>query len=651
MLHVFKPFNAFRRYTATIALAAAFIGCTQTPTTDPNTARVNNVITSGLTGEYFDNIDFTGTKQTRVDTIIDSSWGTTAPIAGIASDSYSVRWTGQIQPAFTEEYTFSLTSSGQARLMINGVVLVNNWTEHASTVDTGKVSLQANTKYDIRLEYARNAVQPAQVKLEWQSTSQTKQVVPNATLFSSGSNAAILLQKVQDHPNVKALNLTFDSLAAIGSLKGQDAILVAKEANEKSFIFAVLLEGTPKFMFRQRIVGSSLSVTNLINQKTVDLGDYTQYFSTDGSQTAAQRTLLLNKVYSIFTLTTLELSPKGFTQSSSTGIRTQDHVPPSPEELACFRIPPVICDVDGCSQKAYEYSNAECELLGAKRQSNAGAAGVFLGAASVLIGVATIASGPIGWGIAAVVVGTGGVIAGTSAQSGAGISIIPLVRERERTYNAFLPCLTKTCPVIAVYPDPLQLVAQVNTSTTGELTIENKGNTSLRVTNTTLSIQQLALSGAKLEIQNGFSPSSIADISPGAKAPLGIKGTCGSTVGVLSGTVTISSNDPSSPEKQVGVRLICYGSIASAWIRNHYCDRIRPDFIVTYWRTGYRNVSSEGTIAKHGGSACPVGLESAKSDMELNMNRGRSKPGIFIWKPGRNGLLTEAFDLTAVPGY
>jgi PA14 domain len=174
MLHVFKPFNAFRRYTAAIALAAAFIGCAQTPTTSQTTARASDVITSGLTGEYFDNIDFTGTKQTRVDATIDSTWGTTAPIARIASDSYSVRWTGQIQPAFTEEYTFSLTSSGQARLMINGVVLVNNWTEHASKVDTGKVSLQANTKYDIRLEYARNAVHPAQVKLEWQSASQAK---------------------------------------------------------------------------------------------------------------------------------------------------------------------------------------------------------------------------------------------------------------------------------------------------------------------------------------------------------------------------------------------------------------------------------------------------------------------------------------------
>jgi hypothetical protein len=113
-------------------------------------------------------------------------------------------------------------------------------------------------------------------------------------------------------------------------------------------------------------------------------------------------------------------------------------------------------------------------------------------------------------------------------------------------------------------PDPLQLVAAINSSTTGDITIESKGVGNLRVdsiSGVTLPLTGLPnLAGAKLEIPNNPAPggnSPALFIAPGSNAKVGITGTCGSTVGTLTGTITISSNDPSSPEKQVGITLKC----------------------------------------------------------------------------------------------
>src|SRR2546427_9392707 len=54
------------------------------------------LLSGGLTGVYYDNQDFTGTKFTRIDPTINFNWGYGAPMSGIAPDSFSVRWSGQV---------------------------------------------------------------------------------------------------------------------------------------------------------------------------------------------------------------------------------------------------------------------------------------------------------------------------------------------------------------------------------------------------------------------------------------------------------------------------------------------------------------------------------------------------------------------------
>ena len=47
-------------------------------------------------------------------------------------------------------------SAGGVRLWVNGQELINYWTDHARTTDSGTITLQAGQAYSIKLEYANN---------------------------------------------------------------------------------------------------------------------------------------------------------------------------------------------------------------------------------------------------------------------------------------------------------------------------------------------------------------------------------------------------------------------------------------------------------------------------------------------------------------
>ncbi|MBM4073189.1 MAG: hypothetical protein FJ271_30340 [Planctomycetes bacterium] len=137
---------------------------------------------TGLSGTYYDALNFMGKMVMRDDAMINFNFGMGAPVAGIAADTFSVRWLGKIQPRFSETYTFFTTSDDGVRLWVNNQLIINNWTNHTATVNTGSIALVAGQKYDIRMEYYDNAG-AAQAKLEWASASQGRQVVPQSQLY------------------------------------------------------------------------------------------------------------------------------------------------------------------------------------------------------------------------------------------------------------------------------------------------------------------------------------------------------------------------------------------------------------------------------------------------------------------------------------
>ena len=42
------------------------------------------------------------------------------------------------------------------RLWVNGQLIVNNWTDHAPTENSGTIALTAGQRYDIRMEFYEN---------------------------------------------------------------------------------------------------------------------------------------------------------------------------------------------------------------------------------------------------------------------------------------------------------------------------------------------------------------------------------------------------------------------------------------------------------------------------------------------------------------
>ncbi len=141
---------------------------------------------TGLSATYYNNIDFTGTTVARVDPTVDFNWGSGAPVAGIAADTFSVRWTGQVEAQFTQTYTFYTQSDDGVRLWVNGQPLVNNWTDHSTTENSGTISLTAGQRYDIRMEFYENGG-AAVARLLWSSASTPKAVIPSTRLYLASS--------------------------------------------------------------------------------------------------------------------------------------------------------------------------------------------------------------------------------------------------------------------------------------------------------------------------------------------------------------------------------------------------------------------------------------------------------------------------------
>jgi PA14 domain len=274
--------------------------CAQPPRPDPsNSEQVDTSALggTGLTGIYFNNMDFTGTQKTRVDTIINKTW-TGNPIVGIAGTTYSIRWTGQVVPAFSEEYTFYLTHTDGARLAVNGIPVINNWKDHAQTTDSGKITLRAGVKYDIRLEYYRNATNPSLVKLEWQSIKRTRQLVPKDRLFATGSNAQIALTALKADTRFTALSITLNDATANGTLTNRGFSLSASENNGDDVLYAMVNLSTSQVtsLMRHTIQGRKVIVTDVLTGRSVTIDDFISYFNSDGTISPTQLKALLDKV-------------------------------------------------------------------------------------------------------------------------------------------------------------------------------------------------------------------------------------------------------------------------------------------------------------------------------------------------------------------
>lgn len=120
----------------------------------------------------------------RVDPEIDFSWpGSPAP--GVNADDFAVRWEGAIEVGRPGTYRFITTSDDGVRLFVAGKKVLENWTDHGSTEDSGTVELAAG-RHEIKLEFYEKSG-GARIALAWEGPGIARQVVPRSALRTSAA--------------------------------------------------------------------------------------------------------------------------------------------------------------------------------------------------------------------------------------------------------------------------------------------------------------------------------------------------------------------------------------------------------------------------------------------------------------------------------
>ncbi|MBN1805738.1 MAG: hypothetical protein JW837_10835 [Sedimentisphaerales bacterium] len=143
----------------------------------------------GLMGEYYhggSSDPWDDLVMQRLDSTVNFNWGEASPESGIVNvDSFKVRWTGEVEIPSTGTYTFLTTTDDGVRLWVNDVPIIDNWTDHGSTLDSGTINLTGGQRYPIRLEFYENGGS-AVCQLSWQGPSISRQIIPSGYLWVGG---------------------------------------------------------------------------------------------------------------------------------------------------------------------------------------------------------------------------------------------------------------------------------------------------------------------------------------------------------------------------------------------------------------------------------------------------------------------------------
>lgn len=140
----------------------------------------------GLKGEYYSGLGFPPDKEPvfeRIDSSIQFIWGGDNPFRDtLMNDYFTIRWTGEIQSVFTDEYTFYVRADDGVRLWIGDSLIIDKWIAQPATEHTGKFFMESGKLYPIRIEYFE-LTGLAEISLWWRSTLTTKEIIPFSQLY------------------------------------------------------------------------------------------------------------------------------------------------------------------------------------------------------------------------------------------------------------------------------------------------------------------------------------------------------------------------------------------------------------------------------------------------------------------------------------
>ena len=197
---------------------------------------------NGLKAEFFNNVNLEGKPSlTRIDSTVYFNWEDDPPAPEIGKDKYSTRWSGSLTPPVTRTYTFYTASDDGVRLFINGKSLIENWTDHGTTVDSAKIDLVAGQSYNIVVEYYENGGS-AVMLLGWDLPIEKEQdtMISDAVKAARSADVAIVFAGTSDSFESEG----FDRIGDLNLPGNQDELIKAvATANPNTIV--VLNTGTP----------------------------------------------------------------------------------------------------------------------------------------------------------------------------------------------------------------------------------------------------------------------------------------------------------------------------------------------------------------------------------------------------------------------
>lgn len=141
----------------------------------------------GLTATYYAGTNFETFHSKRIDNLIFFLSPDGAPAYNLNPASFSAKFEGYIKLKYNEQYTFFVTHTNGARLTVNNnSVLINEFAAGGTTpagVHSGTFALGSIDFLTILLEWNKGTTAAGEIKLEWQSASQTREVIPSKYLY------------------------------------------------------------------------------------------------------------------------------------------------------------------------------------------------------------------------------------------------------------------------------------------------------------------------------------------------------------------------------------------------------------------------------------------------------------------------------------
>lgn len=127
-----------------LTIAEAFLSC-----------EMNGENRSGLKGEYFDNVTFSGEPAIiRNDKQIQFQWTLFGPDPEkLTYDFYSVRWSGKLKAPETGTFKIGIDGNDGYRLYLDGKLILDNWIKRTKQAILTDFYFEKNREYDLLIEF------------------------------------------------------------------------------------------------------------------------------------------------------------------------------------------------------------------------------------------------------------------------------------------------------------------------------------------------------------------------------------------------------------------------------------------------------------------------------------------------------------------